>query len=855
MNPFASYLSDQLKEKIRQRRVVVWYDPVGDFAPYVGELQITGGATEADNVALSDISVDGTTAKLARYAGSFFALRRDLEPLVSAPRPQPILIYVNGVQRDKKSSVLMELERAGTCYEPSLKRQARNVMRKFFSDGVIDEMLAAETLTYADIVALLESGGGDDQPGSMLKIIFDGAGDNVALVATWLADPEFDKAIEEKSARQELAKLVESRTSFTFDEEWSLTACREKLAKFLLVNEFRDDLLCDPPIAVSMVPKPPLKEQREFGKAVLDQLRDRNGKAFESSADLIQDELGLATAEISPDSLGRIDTFRFEERVMLMHTAALIIAENYEEADQHVKIHSKSFWARYDLSRRQAQWEIVELLAELGIQLKRVGDSLTKIESGAPASAAKLVECYACPDGWHLLDLTQRRLETRVAQMDDEPDSEEALAVMRSRVEKTLRRMAELFASAFKRDHWSVEGALHQTSVYPQKVKDLPGKVAWFLADSLRFEMGVELNRQLPEVVEAELVPAIATLPSITPLCMSALLPEAASSYSVVADGDSVAGKIGGSVLKDVNGRMKFLKAHVPDATDITLDRLLQQSPAKTSDKIGDARLLVIRSQEIDALGEKNELLARHLMDTVIGNIARAVRKLAKLGFERFVITSDHGHQFGNRKEDDMKIDKPGGSEVEAHRRCWIGKGGQTPPGTIRITAQELGYESDLEFVFPTDLGVFRTGGGLAYHHGGFSLQELVIPVLSFRIPSDEPEVSAGPAVTLADVPETITNRTVGVTVDVETDLVATEPLRLRVALISKGEEAGSAGMSIGGDFNRETGVLTLNPGTSANVAMVLSRDDVDVVKAVVQNADTGAVLCESKPIPIKLKL
>ena len=373
--------------------------------------------------------------------------------------------------------------------------------------------------------------------------------------------------------------------------------------------------------------------------------------------------------------------------------------------------------------------------------------------------------------------------------------------------------------------------------------------------DALRFEMGVELNRQLPEAKDAELVPAIAALPSITPLCMAALLPGAAASYSVVTKDAKAAGKIGDTILKDVAGRMKYLKSQVPDSKDITLERLLQQPPSKVMQTIGDARLVVVRSQEIDALGEKNELLARHLLDTMIGNIARAARKLAKLGYERFVITADHGHQFSARKEDDMKIAKPGGNEVEAHRRCWIGRGGKTPPGTVRITGAELGYESDLEFVFPTDLGVFKTGGGLTYHHGGFSLQELVIPVLSFRIPSKESEISTWPAVTLIDVPDTITNRTVGVKVDVEADLLMTEPLHLRVALIGKGEEAGRAGMAIGGSFDKQTGVLVLRPGESAHVAMVLSREDIVVVKIVVQDAETGAVLKESTPIPVQLKL
>lgn len=102
--------------------------------------------------------------------------------------------------------------------------------------------------------------------------------------------------------------------------------------------------------------------------------------------------------------------------------------------------------------------------------------------------------------------------------------------------------------------------------------------------------------------------------------------------------------------------------------------------------------------------------------------------------FERFVVTADHGRQFAARKEDDMKLDAPTGGTIELHRRCWIGKGAAAPAGTITVKAPELGYDSNLEFVFPGGLGVFNSGGGLAYHHGGFSLQELVIPVMTFRM-------------------------------------------------------------------------------------------------------------------------
>jgi hypothetical protein len=117
-------------------------------------------------------------------------------------------------------------------------------------------------------------------------------------------------------------------------------------------------------------------------------------------------------------------------------------------------------------------------------------------------------------------------------------------------------------------------------------------------------------------------------------------------------------------------------------------------------------------------------------MDTVIDNLARAIRKLAAAGVEHAVVSADHGHLFfADDRDESMRTDAPGGDTVELHRRCWIGRGGATPPGCVRVAATALGYDSDLEFVFPTGAGVFKAGGDLAFHHGGPSLQELIIPV------------------------------------------------------------------------------------------------------------------------------
>ena len=410
---------------------------------------------------------------------------------------------------------------------------------------------------------------------------------------------------------------------------------------------------------------------------------------------------------------------------------------------------------------------------------------------------------YASDGGWHRVDALQRRLETWAAKMDEEPDTEKALSVIRREHEELLRRMAEGFAKALGEAAWTVQGVLHQTRIYPDVVQPMGGRTAYFFVDALRFEMGVDLAMQLQGVRDLSIRPAIAALPSITPVGMAALLPGASASFTVVEQKAKFAAKLEGSDMPGLNERLKFLKAKVPDAVDVTLGKLLSTPLSKLGKLVGESSLVVVRSQEIDFMGEMDgDLLARQVMDTIIGNIARAVKKLAAAGIENFVITGDHGHQFSMRKEEDMRTDNPGGTTVQIHRRCWIGRGGATPTGTVRLTGAELGYQTDLDFVFPTGLGVFKSGGGLAFHHGGFSLQELVIPVLSFRITQQPFKPDREALVRLSSVPDRITNRTFGARVRVTEQgrlgVDVDQDVPLRVFLLSGGEQVGETGMVVG---------------------------------------------------------
>jgi PglZ domain len=137
---------------------------------------------------------------------------------------------------------------------------------------------------------------------------------------------------------------------------------------------------------------------------------------------------------------------------------------------------------------------------------------------------------------------------------------------------------------------------------------------------------------------------AIGALPSITPIGMAALMPGASASFSLVDRAGKLGARIDETFLPDLASRKKFAAARVPNVVDVGLDELLSLQPSRLARKLDGARVVVVRSQEIDHAGETGfTFQARQVMDTVIDNIARAIRKLVAAGIEHAVVTGMRG--------------------------------------------------------------------------------------------------------------------------------------------------------------------------------------------------------------------
>lgn len=836
MHPFHDYISLQVAEKLKARRIVVWYDPRREFEPFITELR--GGARSGSEPA--GIILGESRATLVEFDGSFLAVRAAVEPLVARDTPNPLLIYIPGIERDRKGSLLMELELAGICYEPQLKRLARIVLRQKFTDGIIDDLLSPETVSYGEIGRALEGDGGP----SVLKVLFHGISGNDAILAAWLASDTRDTGIESHVARTELVKLVHARLGLQLPADEPLAKLRAITARYVLAGDFRLDLRCPPPPSVASVPAPATKAEEDSVRAMARLLRSAHGDAYVVLAGKVEHALGLTAAMVPSGALGAIDTFRFEERALLLYCGELIVAGKWDDVLDIVRDREESFWLERDVVRR-AHWEACRRMALLGKEAATVRQRLANVGS----DPARWVEAYTSANGWHHLDFLQRRMEAFLTSLEEEPE-ERPLGLVRRAYEDAQQAMAQGFTKVLRQAGWTVPGTLHQTRVFTEIVSAQPKPVAYFLVDAMRFEMGPELVTRLPKGAEINLRPAVAALPSITPVGMAALMPEASGSFTVTEEGGKLGSRIGGVFLPDLAARKKFASARVPKLVDITLDDLLSLTASKVKKKVEDAQVVIVRSQEIDQAGESgHSYQARQVMDTVIDNLVRAIRKLAAAGIVRSVVTADHGHVFFAAGRDEaMRTGAPGGATVELHRRCWIGRGGTTPSGTVRVPASALGYDSTLEFVFPEGGGVFKAGGDLAFHHGGPSLQELIVPVLTIKMPGSDLQPDVPAAVQVSGVPTEITNRMF--TVQTQSLLEA----HVVPALVSEGRRVGQLFGAIGAPFDRDAGTVTLAPNAVTVIALRLTDDTVKEVRLVFLDPATDAELYRSPgSIPVNL--
>ncbi|MDY7076477.1 MAG: PglZ domain-containing protein, partial [Chloroflexota bacterium] len=442
----------------------------------------------------------------------------------------------------------------------------------------------------------------------------------------------------------------------------------------------------------------------------------------------------------------------------------------------------------------------------------------------------------------------QRLMEQSIAECTECDELEAVTARCRARYREMIDAIQQRFLEAIQKAGWPPDGVLRQTQVFDRFVTPALAareKVAYFLTDALRFDMGRDLAGALSTLGEIDLQPVASTLPTITSVGMAALMPGADNALTMRALGDDLIPHLGERCLKTSADRMKLLAEKYGDRfVDAEISEFLSlPSVAKRKARLKNADLVVVRDSRIDRMGETITLReARKYMTDLLGDLKAAVTQLIHLGYGYVVVATDHGHVLlPEVLPGDVVPHSPAGEWPLKKRRSLLGQQIKEGKGTTVLSAAHVGIQGDAtELVVPNGFGVYSRGSG--YFHGGLSLQECVLPLITLRAKS-HPAKQAGYELKIHYRSDTFTSWVIGLKVWFNS--MFEKSIRVRIeAFDGSGPSAHKVGDAADCDARDEvTHEVTLTAGQDTSVPVLLDPDfDGDQVEIRATNPDAPVV-------------
>jgi uncharacterized protein (TIGR02687 family) len=286
---------------------------------------------------------------------------------------------------------------------------------------------------------------------------------------------------------------------------------------------------------------------------------------------------------------------------------------------------------------------------------------------------------------------------------------------------------------------WRSTVLLPQTEFYAEHVAPITrggrNKAVVIISDALRYEVADELGTRIRQEdrFDADLEAVLGVLPSYTQLGMAALLPHSKIGHS--KDGDPV--RVDGQRTDGSANRSKVLTAVGGRA--IQAEDVLSLSRDELRDLYSQHQVLYVYHNRIDATGDKagTERQVFEAAEETLRELVDLVKRLTNANATNILITADHGFLFQDTALADAFYlsTLPQGDEiVTTNRRYVLGRGMKDDPAFRTFAPEQLGLNSDLEVQIPNSIHRLRlSGAGSRFVHGGASLQEIVVPVLTIN--------------------------------------------------------------------------------------------------------------------------
>ena len=291
--------------------------------------------------------------------------------------------------------------------------------------------------------------------------------------------------------------------------------------------------------------------------------------------------------------------------------------------------------------------------------------------------------------------------------------------------------------------NWNVPDVIPQARFFTKWVKpylDKNNKICVIISDAFRYEAGEEMVGRIRQEdrYQAKLEHALSSLPSYTQLGMASLLPHGDNKLQI-ANNKTATVFCGGQSTQGTDNRDKQLKAVIGErAGAIQAKQILEMTISESRELMKAHDVLYIYHNRIDHTGDKmqSEGEAFEAAEKTFDDLMKLIKKLANANINNLLVTADHGFIYQNKPldESDFLANNVKGDVLYNDRRFVLGKGLQCNEAMKSFTAEELGLDGDVHAVIPKGLQRLRlSGSGSRFVHGGASLQEVIIPIISIN--------------------------------------------------------------------------------------------------------------------------
>lgn len=782
------HVREQLAGKLQRHQVVVWADPHQEYGDVVSELIPEGASFE-------------------RFTGSWYELRRRIEPNLARLEPQ-LIVYVD--EDEPEESPLAELRSVGTEFRIRLGHLLTTTLASEIAANRLSEVArVARTLGEAESLVEGGAGGGPAQLVRVLRLH-----EPTELILALASDGR--RVVEEHpELREEVVGFAAAQFGARVDDDDVAAA----ICRHLVIVELAT-VLEQIPAALQRVLPPVSAEQRRRCRAALDRWRNDQSQrsAFDASMRQVDKDLALGLELEWHDALGDLDTVPAYDELAFKECLGRIVDSRYGDAEELASSRARSRWAGADAVDEWTQrWEVTFAVAHL----RRLVGAWHK----SARTVAEQLRSYAETD-WQI-DRAHRRLELALLGLTSRQDVEEVVRGARQAYDGWLDQYLRSTTAAAEIEGVAtgellLQGQIHEREVAPRARH---GVVGYFMVDALRYELGQELVGALRRQFdggEVEITPAISLLPSITPVGMANLCPGAERGLQLALDdSDRLVVRIDGQEVMKPQHRVSRLQAAHGQVTDFRLDDIHRLLDHEIAERVAGASVVLVRSQEIDEQGETGKLnVGLNAFEATVRDLSRAVARLSHHGIAQFVISADHGFLALTREVGDhMIIPKPGG-RGEVHRRAFIGKGGAASQALLRLPLDRIGLPGDLDVVVPRGLALISAGGARGFFHGGLSPQEVVVPVVTVRIPT-----AGGTTVLTVEVqvaPKITSQIFTGQLLLVHNLL--SEPLTVRPVAVRASDGEQVSAIATAGGAEQGEGLVRLTPGEPVTLGFRVTR-------------------------------